>query len=83
MCISRNWKNLQVIHHHNGNTLHLGATRDDNVFFSIPVELLHPIAVNGLENAVKRLETYRNCECPDNPDCHKLIDNKPNVILAK
>jgi hypothetical protein len=50
--------------------------RADNENFGF----IHP---DELINKLKELESYRNCECPNNPECHKIINNKLDIITAK
>ena len=73
MCTTRQWKSLETRFRSNSVVMLVGV-RSDNLIVQIPVHLpkADHVAVISMANAVKRLESYKNCSCtPDGPPCDK------------
>lgn len=90
MCVNRGWQDLNIkieLEDTKSNLIFIRAKRNDG-FYKVVM-----ISINNfqssletcimIENGIKKLESYRNCECPKNPDCHKEINGKLNIIIAK
>jgi predicted membrane-bound dolichyl-phosphate-mannose-protein mannosyltransferase len=88
MCVNRGLSFIETFTNpllRDRNLYILKALRSDKEYFqvSIPTDINGKIAVEDLTNALKTLESCRNCECPYNKDCHKEINGKLNIIIAK
>jgi hypothetical protein len=80
MCINRKWDSISFIR--NAGRITIFGIREPAFMVKIPIEIhsIHAtVKIEDLEEGFKLLESYKNCECPTNPNCHK----DGNIILAK
>jgi hypothetical protein len=84
MCINRSWDSIESNNYK--NTFWLVGKRSDGIYCKVQVitDIKDSIGerLKQVADLPNKLETYRNCECPNNPECHKMIDGKLNVITA-
>jgi hypothetical protein len=87
MCVNRSWSYLDGRLSEKPENIIIKARRSDGEYFQYRIDLHdtnndpNKVIVRFIEG-VQAFETFRNCECPKNKECHKIIDGKVNVIIA-
>lgn len=86
MCVNRSWSNIDSCFSEIPTSLLIRGRRSDGNLFIHRIDLKNLAEGYDLSNAVingiRAFETYRNCECPNNKECHTMIDGKLNVVVA-
>lgn len=87
MCVNRSWSYLDGRLSEKPEHVLIKARRSDGEYFQYTIDLSNTYndpnkVINTFIAGVQAFETYRNCSCPINKACHKVIDGKLNVIVA-
>jgi hypothetical protein len=94
MCVVRYWRRIDIIQNENFLPFYIKGIRSDGISFQIPVlfdkDLVsqytsHSRCIDKMQeiiDSIKKLETYRNCQCPNNKECHQIINSELKVLVA-